>query len=198
MSTAKWYNPSTSQWEYVTSGFNISSLGNVTGPVSSTYQAVPRFSDITGKQIQNSGVEVDDSGNMVVPGSINTAGMIECIYLISYGYVYGRINPRNYTVASLSSITPSISDYDQLNITALAANLTINAPTGSPIPASGNKIMLRIKDNGTSRTLTWDSIYRAMGVTIPTATTASKTMYVSAIYNSTNSKWDVIAVSQEA
>lgn len=107
-----------------------------------------------------------------------------------------RINPRVSSTASASSLTPTIANFDQYVYTALAANLTINAPTGTPVV--GNKLMFRIKDNGTARTLTWNAIYRAIGVTLPTTTTANKTLYVGAIYNSTDTKWDVIAVSQEA
>ena len=58
--------------------------------------------------------------------------------------------------------------------------------------------IIRSKDNGTSRDLAWNSIYRTIDITLPTATTASKTIYVGAIYNSTDSKWDVVSVAEEA
>lgn len=107
-----------------------------------------------------------------------------------------RINPRVSSATSASSLTPTIESYDQYCYTALAANLTLNAPTGTPV--NGNKLLLRIKDNGTARTLTWNAIYRAVGVTLPTTTVASKTLYVDMIYNSADTKWDVIAISQES
>lgn len=107
-----------------------------------------------------------------------------------------RTNPRVISTTSASSLTPSIASADQYNYTALAAALTINAPTGTPV--DGNKLMFRFKDNGTSRTLTWNSAFRAIGVTLPTATTVSKTVYIGAIYNSSETVWDVIAVAQEA
>lgn len=44
----------------------------------------------------------------------------------------------------------------------------------------------------------WNAVFRAIGCVLPTATTASKTTYVGAIYNATDSKWDVVAVSTEA
>lgn len=81
-------------------------------------------------------------------------------------------------------------------VTSLAQTLTINAPTGSPI--QGESIIIRIKDNGTSRTLSWNSVYRSVGATLPTATTAGKTTYIGAIYNSTDAKWDVVAAATEA
>ena len=107
-----------------------------------------------------------------------------------------RITPRVSSTASASSVTPDISAYDVYAFTALAANLTINAPTGSP--ADGEKITLRILDNGTSRTLTWNGTYTAIGVTLPTSTTANKTVYIGCVYNAANTRWDVIAVTTQA
>lgn len=43
----------------------ISGTGNVTGPVSSTDNAVARFDSTTGKVVQNSGVIIDDSNNVI-------------------------------------------------------------------------------------------------------------------------------------
>lgn len=107
-----------------------------------------------------------------------------------------RIDPRDVSAASASSLTPSVATADIYAYTALAANLTINAPTGTP--TNGDKLMFRFLDNGTTRTLTWDSTYTAIGVTLPTATTANKTTYVGCIYNANNTRWDVIAIATQA
>jgi hypothetical protein len=107
-----------------------------------------------------------------------------------------RITNRVTSTTSASSLTPDISAADQYCYTALAANLTINAPTGTPV--DGDKLIFRIKDNATARTLTWNAIYRNMGTVIPTTTVISKTLYVGCIYNAADTKWDVIAVNQEA
>ena len=103
--------------------------------------------------------------------------------------------PRVSSTASGSSLTPDASSYDMYAYTALAANLTINAPTGSPV--DGQRMLFRIKDNGTSRTLTWNAIFRNIGVTVPTATVVSKTLYVGVIYNAADTKWDITAVTME-
>lgn len=91
-------------------------------------------------------------------------------------------------------------NYDVLAITALANNLTINADSGSP--TNGQKVTFRIKDNGTARTLSWTTgatnSFRAIGVTLPTSTVANKTVYIGCLYNSADSRWDVIAIAQEA
>jgi hypothetical protein len=48
-----------------------SGSGDVVGPSSATDNAVARFDTTTGKLIQNSLITVDDSGNMVVPGTVD-------------------------------------------------------------------------------------------------------------------------------
>ncbi|MEO0075986.1 MAG: hypothetical protein ABIK31_07820, partial [candidate division WOR-3 bacterium] len=67
---------------------------------------------------------------------------------------------------------------------ALAANLTINNPTGSPV--LGDVLVILIKDDGTSRNLTFGSGYKPMGQALPTATTAGKTMEIIAEYDGSN------------
>ena len=101
------------------------------------------------------------------------------------------------TTASSATPTPTgdgLSNF--FTVTALAAGATFAAPSGTP--ADGNRLLIRIKDNGTARTLAWNAIYRAVGVTLPTTTVISKTLYVGAFYNSADSKWDVTATGQQA
>jgi hypothetical protein len=108
----------------------------------------------------------------------------------------GRINPRVVSTASSTSVTPDISAADIYAFTALSTTLVIATPTGTPL--DGNKLIFRVLDNGTTRTLTWSSTYTAIGVTLPTATTANKTVYVGCIYNTNNTRWDAIAVTTQA
>lgn len=110
-----------------------------------------------------------------------------------------RVTPRIQSVASASTITPTGDTADQYEVTALAVPATIAAPSGTP--TDGQKLMLRIIDNGTSRALTWTTTagaYRARNVTLPTATVASNQMYVACIYNSADNFWDVLSVSTGA
>jgi hypothetical protein len=106
-----------------------------------------------------------------------------------------RINPRTSTVADTATLTPDISTNDQFNITAQAQALSVAAPTGTPV--DGNKLILRILDNGTTRAITWNATYTVIGTTLPTATVANKMTYVGCIYNSTNTRWDVVAVTTQ-
>lgn len=107
-----------------------------------------------------------------------------------------RITKRIGTTASSSTPTPDADSHDIYTVTALAAGATFGAPTGTP--TDGQSLIIRIKDNGTARTLAYNAIYRAIGVTLPTTTVISKTIYLGFIYNSADTKWDCIAVAQEA
>lgn len=110
-----------------------------------------------------------------------------------------RVTPRIDTVASAATITPTGDSSDQYTVTALATAATIAAPSGTP--TDGQKLVIRIKDNGTARALTWTTTsgaYRAVGVTLPTTTVISKVVYIGCIYNSQDTFWDVIAVAQQA
>lgn len=96
------------------------------------------------------------------------------------------------TITTATTITPTLGNY---NVTALASNATIAAPAGTP--AQSNLIVLRIKDNGTARNLTWNEVYRPVAVTLPTATVAGKMLYVGMKYNLEDAKWDVLAAQFE-
>ena len=109
-----------------------------------------------------------------------------------------RITPRIVSVASGSTITPTGDTADQYEVTALAAAATIAAPSGTP--TDGQKLILRIKDNGTARALTWTTTsgaYRAVGISLPTTTVLSKVVYVGFIYNSQDTFWDAVATVQQ-
>ena len=107
-----------------------------------------------------------------------------------------RIDPRTSGSASTATLTPDISSFDQYNLTAQAVGLTVAAPTGTPV--DGNRLTIRILDNGTAQTISWNATYTVIGVTLPTTTTANKMIYVGCIYNSTNTRWDVVAVATQA
>lgn len=103
--------------------------------------------------------------------------------------------PRVQSVTSAGTVTPNAATDDGVVITAQAAALTIAAPSGTP--AELQPMLFRIKDNGSARAITWNSIFRGIGNTLPTTTVAGKELYVGARYNSAASKWDVLAVGQE-
>ena len=103
--------------------------------------------------------------------------------------------PRVQSVTSAATVTP-VNTNDLVKITAQAAALALTNPTGTW--DEGQPLMIRIKDNGTARAITYDTNYRAIGVTLPTTTVISKTTYLGLIYNSTDTKFDVIGVTTQA
>lgn len=99
-----------------------------------------------------------------------------------------------------SSATPSINTdtTDIFTITALAAAITSMTTNLSGTPANGQKLIIRIKDDGTARSITWGASFASRGATLPTTTVLGKYLYVGLIYNSTASVWDCVAVGNEA
>jgi hypothetical protein len=139
------------------------------------------------------------TNNPTVTGTWANLGSVTTVDInggtIDGATVTSRINIRASTTTSASSVTPDVASFDQYNFTALATGLTINAPTGTPL--DGQKLIFRFLDNGTSQTLTWNATYTAIGVALPVATAANKTIYVGGVYNAYNTRWDVVAVATQ-
>ena len=93
------------------------------------------------------------------------------------------INPIVSSTASTATLTVDADSTDFAVITAQAEGLTIAAPTGSPV--QGQKLIIRIKDDGSARSIAFNAIFTAIGVTLPTTTTVSKKLYIGCIYNDT-------------
>ena len=184
-------------------GTSLSTTGNITGgniltggllSVAGNILISGVFS-VAGNVTANNGMFTN-----IVNAASHTGAVVSVTGNVTGGNITGtitssRINPRVFSTASTASLTPDVSSFDQYNLTALAADVTINAPTGTPV--NGNKIMFRILDNGVSRTITWNATYTVIGVSLPAATTAGKRTYVGCIYNTENTCWDVVAVTTQ-
>lgn len=106
-----------------------------------------------------------------------------------------RLTPRINSVAS--SATPAINTdtTDEFDITALAVAITSMSSGLTGTPNNGDELMIRFKDNGTGRAITWGTSFVSSGVATLLATTvASKTHYVKLRYDSTAAKWVCMAV----
>lgn len=114
-------------------------------------------------------------------------------------------------VSSAASVTSPLAwnsdNYDQYAYTALANALTISADAGTPV--DGQKAVFRIQDNGTARVLTFtggvSKGFEPIGVTMTASgsdftytTTINKKTYFGCIYNAADSRWDIVAIAQEA
>ena len=101
---------------------------------------------------------------------------------------------RVVTTTDDSTAVINVAVTDVYELTAIANNTTFSF-TGTP--TDGQNFIIRYKDAGVSKTLTWTG-FTAIGVTLPTATTAGKWGYVGVTYNSAASQYHVTAVTTEA
>jgi hypothetical protein len=104
-------------------------------------------------------------------------------------------NPRVQTVSSSATVTAT-STNDIVTITGQLVGLTLANPTGTF--SEGQSLIFRIKDSGTARSIAYGTNFRAIGVTAPTTTVANKTTYIGCIYNSTDTKFDIVGTCTEA
>lgn len=109
-----------------------------------------------------------------------------------------RITSRVQSVSDAATITPNADTNDCVDITAIAQAFTIANASGTP--TNFQKLIIRIKDNGTARAITWGSDYVAGGVALPSTTVISKILTIGFFYNTANSlnKWQCVASAQEA
>jgi len=106
-----------------------------------------------------------------------------------------RITQRVITTTDDSTAVIDVDVTDVYELSAVA-NATTFSTTGTP--TDGQKLIIRFKDAGVAKGLTWDAIFSVVGVTLPTTTVVSKWHYVGAIYNTAATKWHVMAVGVEA
>lgn len=106
-----------------------------------------------------------------------------------------RITPRVVTATDDATAVIDCDVTEQYQLTAVASATTFTV-TGTP--TNGQKLLIRVKDAGAAKGLTWDAVFNAVGVTLPTTTVESKTHYIGCVYNSASSEWDVLAVAVEA
>lgn len=106
-----------------------------------------------------------------------------------------RITQRVVTTTDDATAVIDVDVTDVYELSAVA-NATEFSTTGTP--TDGQKLIIRFKDAGAAKALTWDAAFVAIGVTAPATTTAGKWGYVGCQYNSAASKFHIIAVGTEA
>jgi hypothetical protein len=109
--------------------------------------------------------------------------------------VRGISYPNVTQITTSTTPTPNSNITDLYVITALASTATFGAPTGSP--NNGQVLNIRIHDDGTAHSLSWNGSYAPIGLSLPTVTVPNKYLYVGTMYNSQASNWSVLATGQE-
>jgi hypothetical protein len=108
-----------------------------------------------------------------------------------------RITPRVTSIASSATPTINTDNCDAVTITAQSVAITSMTTNLSGTPTDFDKLLIRIKDNGTARAITWGASFVSSGATLPTTTVLSKVTTVGLIWDAVKSKWVCIATDQE-
>lgn len=129
-------------------------------------------------------------------GANHALGLAGNLVLLS-GYIDGRIKPRVTSIVSDATPTINTDNCDAVTITALATNITSFTTNLSGTPNNFDKLMIRIKDDGTARTLAFGASFEAKGVALPTTTVISKVLTIGFVWDSVTSKWGCVSSAQE-
>ena len=119
--------------------------------------------------------------------------------------VLAQVEPhvnRTQTVVSAATVTPNADDDDIVTVSAQAEHIRFANPSPAYTLVNGQKLIIRIKDDGTAYNIAWGSVgatnqYRAIQSSLPSTTIADKTLYLGFIYNLADTKWDLVANAQE-
>ena len=109
-----------------------------------------------------------------------------------------RITPRVTTITSSATPTINTDNCDAVSITAQAVAITSMTSNLSGTPSNFDKLIIRIKDDGTARAISWGASFESKGVTLPTTTTAGKVSTIGFFYDTVTSKWGCVAAVTEA
>lgn len=107
-----------------------------------------------------------------------------------------RITKRVQAVVSSATVTPNASNDDGVAVSAQAADITFANPSGTP--TEFQTMIIRIKDNGTARLISFGTKYRAMGTALPTTTVISQLLYMVFEYHLADDKWDLLSAAQQS
>jgi len=113
-------------------------------------------------------------------------------------WISKAIVPRFASVASAAAPAINTNLVDCFSVTALATTITSFTTNLTGSPVDFQSLIIRIRDNGSARAITWGSSFAAMGTSLPTTTFAGKTMNVALRYDAILSVWGCLAVSQQA
>ena len=154
--------------------------GDVVGPASATTNGIALFDGTTGKLIKSS-TTLLPSGSIV--GTTDTQTLTN-----------KTIQSRVVVIADATSVTINADNTDiatQAN-TQVAGTLTMNAPTGTLY--NGQKLIFRMSSTAV-QTFSWNAVFAgSTDIALPTASSGGGlTDYVGFIYNSTSSKWQMLA-----
>jgi len=166
-------------------------------PLASSGGTAPNITIQDGTTSQKGAVQLENSVSSTSTTTAATPSSVKTAYDLA-----AAAQPKVRAVAAgatSGTITPNADTTDLFVAEGLTGSVTLGVPTGSLL--NGQKLLIRLKDNGTARGISWTATtggYRALGVTLPTTTVLSKITYVGCVYNSADSFWDVVATVTQA
>ncbi len=132
------------------------------------------------------------------PGQISVEGVNVVTTSSTDTLTNKRITPRVTSISSSATPTINTDNCDAVTITALATTITSMTTNLSGTPTNFQKLIIRIKDDGTPRGITWGSSFEAKGVALPTTTVTSKVLTLGFLFDTVTSKWGLVASAQES
>lgn len=180
--------------------------GAVIGPSSSTSGELALFSGTSGKLIVGAGLApTNDDILQRKAGVWTNRTMAQLLTDLSAGiasavmtFTNKRIKARVLSITSSATPTINTDNYDCVKITALATAVTSMTTNLTGTPDDFDTLVIRIKDDGTARSISFGSSFEPKGVALPTTTVANKELTVGFFWNSISTKWGCVSSAQES
>jgi hypothetical protein len=110
-----------------------------------------------------------------------------------------RITPRITVITSDATPTVNTDNCDIVTILAQAVDITSMTTNLSGTPTNFQKLLVRIRDDGTARGIIWGDKFENGSATLPTTTDGTqKTLLVGFIYDTAQEKWACEATGSRA
>lgn len=176
----------------ITGFINVSSYGTFGGVIDATsFNSTGTATSTFANNVTITGVANAVSLNITGSVASSFASNVSVTGTISATAGYAT---RSVTIADGTSVTinADVTDLAVQTNTQAAGTLTINAPTGTFF--NGQKIMFRLQSTNV-QTFSWNAVFdQSTDLNLPaTSSGSSKYDYLGFIYNSTSSKWQLIA-----
>jgi len=179
-----------------TEKWRISSNGNLSNNLTAG-TAIFTIKNASGNTESAQNLFEGQNSGGTITSFIRADGSMSAVTLsASSVYADNLLTKSLFVTASTTTAIVSVgANLVNCSFTALTSSLTIQT-TGTA--NNFDKMVVRIKDNGTARAITFDSTYfEAKGQALPTTTVISKVLTVGFIYDSITGKFGCVSVAQE-
>jgi hypothetical protein len=150
----------------------------------------------TGALVVTGGVGIGDNLYVANTSYIGNSKILTQATAYDYIMLRGQYIPRTGYVSG-STITIDASLYDNYVVTATGSTTVIQLnTTNGYTPFDGQKLIIRLLDNGVARLLSWrfeTNHFRIVGIAPPQVTLVGSTVYVGVMYNQMATTWDILS-----